>query len=341
MQTHAEWNAAYSIVTTLVAQALCNVAWRVLEVALAMLTTHRTYRESAQRHKMSKVARMLTDMVSRGEAYDLGGTELLDDGLKLPGTVLSWRLFATGRVTVSEMSGDSYACLTVYQWRGAAPLIAEDDADFTEAAGRIRVLKPTSNSVDDASHLSMFTQVTVTSPIDPTAPSSVAAKRMASAFQNKGRAATFVLHGGPGLGKSCSARLLAGKLDARLWTGYDPTRHGMVLNLVNYQYADDGHPLVVVVEEFDVPLQAIMDATVEDKEKMLVDAKNKSSWNTLLDDVQYEKHLILVLTTNKTRAQLLDDICMGDQSLLREGRIDAWIDFDELTSGGVKTPDTP
>ena len=131
--------------------------------------------------------------------------------------------------------------------------------------------------------------------------------------------------------------------------------------------------LVLVIEEFDVPLARIMASSlpllppesesqtaqtqaptlpadagpaksnaggrrgggggrglmVRDSDALLRDAIDKASWNMLLDTIQRKAGVLLLLTTNVARKDLVGRVCNGDESLLRAGRVDLWVDFDD------------
>ena len=306
--------------------ALCNLLGRM-----------QTYRLSNERRAVRDV---LTAADKLRWAHRSGRNRV--SGQDLPGLVIH---FSTVIVTVTEymgMHGDRDAVVHVWRWRWLAPLTsAEDSGDNDPEDGDvIRVITRSSNNVRDA----CFTEVSEIMLSDnvPDAArarsETVAADVLArcKARRSARAAMTVALSGARGAGKSSVARVLAHQWDAYLWDTYDPTRVGDCLEEVLRDYGDGGR-IVVVMEEFDVMLRRVMAGSVEDTDDMRVDARDKSSWNTLLDKLARRVDVIVLLTTNKSRKELeySPDLCNGDLSLLRPGRVDHWICMSGDTDAGA------
>ncbi len=230
----------------------------------------------------------------------------------------------------------------------------------------IKVLEPISNQVSEVDQLRTFSEITISAGVPAAARGAIerAARRVAGGVTSGGvRVAALV--GAPGCGKSTTARRIAELLGASLYSRYDPTRPGQCVNNLVYTYAAVDK-LVVVMEECDVPLSRIMastrrregdhraavaaeaaggaevprgrpppdaisgaDLVIRDSDKMLRDAIDKASWNMLLDTLQRKANVLLLLTSNRSKDELVRIVCKGDTSLLRDGRVDMWVDFAE------------
>lgn len=140
-------------------------------------------------------------------------------------------------------------------------------------------------------------------------------------------ACIFLLHGPPGCGKSTAVRMLTHKLDAKLYSEYNPVRVGESMRslLSNHMYLMDGtQRLVIGFEEFDVSLESIFAGKMKSTDEYILDAFDKQSWNTLWDTYRYRKYTVVVMTTNKSVAECRQLVHLHDASgsMLRAGRID-------------------
>ena len=235
-------------------------------------------------------------------------------GLRLPFVVVS-------NASSVGFEGRHNMVVDVYRFNWHGPLVADPVMNDLDPANSISVYHNISTDPTNAC-LMLFKEVVATESV----PQSALAKARAIADDMLSNctgpyARVLMLGGPPGVGKSLACRMLAQSLNANLYDGYNPSRAGEnLLNLV----ADNEttcNKLVVVIEEFDIPLKAIMDGKVKDKDKARLDAKCKSTWNRCLDDMNRIQGLVVILTTNRNDEELLDVVCRGDESLLRPGRI--------------------
>jgi hypothetical protein len=136
------------------------------------------------------------------------------------------------------------------------------------------------------------------------------------------------LEGPPGTGKSTTPFLLARELldgptscnTVNMCNTYKPTDPGdTLLSLVTKVTPTADAPLIVILEEVDGVLQAIVDEQIQPHKNIPIQIRSKTDWNNFLDEFQrgIYQYVILVLTSNRSREQL-DGL---DPSLLREGRI--------------------
>lgn len=128
------------------------------------------------------------------------------------------------------------------------------------------------------------------------------------------------IHGPPGTGKSAIGILLTNMFKSsycnnlKLWQPGD--------NLASL-YADveptDSSPLIIVFDEFDIPLQKIH-AGILTHPKLPIQIANKNGWNQLMDEIHigiYPNIIILLISNQPPHF-----IRSLDPSYIREGRVD-------------------
>lgn len=265
---------------------------------------------------------------------------------RMPTVILSPAYFITVRNERVGMQGDLEHTATVWRWRWLKPIVPDPTAGLDTASvgsdgamNTISILERCNNRCDDAYlHPSDEVALSARLPAEARANAERAANAMATQLRaNNGDGCVFVLHGSPGSGKSTAVRALALSLKGRLLADYDPTRKGDCLPMTIAEWADADSTLVVAVEEFDVALRNII-AGVPTPDDTVLDACDKSSFNKLMDMVHRKKNVVLVMTTNLSPSDL-HDICKGDKSLLRPGRVDTWFPF-EAASQSVPASNT-
>ena len=155
-----------------------------------------------------------------------------------------------------------------------------------------------------------------------------------TSFENK-QSTVALLHGPPKTGKSTVVDLLAKRLaedpgvkEARIcryWKPWEP--NDSLFSVHSKTDASEDKPLILVLEEFDIALQKIINGTagVNNNRHLQTAVKDKSDWNTMLDEIDRGKfpHLILILTSNR------HPDTFEDSSFLRDGRVDLKIQLDE------------
>lgn len=123
-------------------------------------------------------------------------------------------------------------------------------------------------------------------------------------FKDKRRATVFI-HGVTMSGKSTIGFLLAKRLRGYYCRTFNPTDPGdNFMNLMDCIVDDDDKPIIIVLEEIDVIINAIHNGILCDNKEIPTSVKDKSSWNTFLDDMIFYKNIILILTSNTPKKEL-------------------------------------
>jgi len=148
----------------------------------------------------------------------------------------------------------------------------------------------------------------------------------------------FFLYGDPGLGKTTTARYLSKVLQGWLCLDFEELYYSRsrpvyeMDTLLQYVQPDRAHPLVVVLDEVDEFLFRSEDEEMYvgdnpvSKEAAKLKWKNKNTkknWSRLLDMVQQHRNIILLLTSNRSKA-FFDNV---DPALLREYRVSMSLEY--------------
>jgi hypothetical protein len=316
---------------------LLIIFWVIKRMRLWMLAVHvRTYRSTDDLTLVHMHLDTINKVAMNRRAIAFGGSELLHRR-RVPKFVvflMGAKPYLVCNSVDSHLGGlNQHIEITVHvvAFRGSPPIILEPDAPTKDDVefDVITVLEPGSNDVSDTC-LESFEQTAIDSdiPANVAADATAVADVMASEFHASGcKAKVFVLMGRPGCGKSLAVRALTLRLNATLYSLYNPTRTGECIWRLLATYPTKKSPLVIAFEEFDVALANMMRGGVNETDKLRRDAIDKSSWNNLLDRFKRNKNVVLVMTTNRCDDELLNLVCLGDSSMLRPGRVDRRILF--------------
>lgn len=132
--------------------------------------------------------------------------------------------------------------------------------------------------------------------------------------------ATVYVHGQPGAGKSMTALLLAREMNASLCKTFNPTEPGDTLADLYARVAPTKKaPLVIVLDEVDVILRRI-ETGVPTVKYIPVAVKDKTSWNSFLDDIDLGMYpwIVIMMTSNKPPEWVEQEL---DPSYIRPGRV--------------------
>jgi hypothetical protein len=150
----------------------------------------------------------------------------------------------------------------------------------------------------------------------------------------KNKRATVFVHGVSGAGKSTLGLLVAKELRGTYCHDFNPTEPGdSLMSFLRDTDTDneENGPTVIVLEEIDAMISSIHAGTIQKHPKITVSVHNKTTFNTFLDDMVFNKNVILILTSNVGR----ETINGLDSSYLRKGRVDAWHSMMEVLEPAV------
>lgn len=138
----------------------------------------------------------------------------------------------------------------------------------------------------------------------------------------------FILYGSSGAGKTTTTRVLAKKLNALLYSDYNPTNFkDSIPNLYrDLKYAEK--PYIIVIEEFDIILKKTVEQNVPTNKEKQAEIQDKMSWNNYFDKIKKRKNFIIIMTTNLSIKDIRG-IINNDISFIRKNRVDGFFEFDK------------
>jgi energy-coupling factor transporter ATP-binding protein EcfA2 len=244
----------------------------------------------------------------------------------IPLFVLSWETIVTTQIEIMGLHGETCVTFTVYRWNWGfvkgLPIIPDHSQLNSIEKNTIHILETNGNKTNDM-YLKRMVELTLpTIGIDNVilkSSNSVADAIVKDYISGNNAAKVYVLHGRPGCGKSTTLRLITKQLSGTLFADYNPTGVHAISTIINQWDSD----IIIAYDEFDVSFERIVLGNVNDKYSGIIpDAKDKASWNSLLDYIKRKQRVIFVMITNKTFEEI-QEITNGDDSFLRYGRVDS------------------
>jgi hypothetical protein len=258
------------------------------------------------------------------------GEVLVDEQTVFPAVVLAAGFAVITQESYLGLAGDKNVQVTVYRWRWLPPLVEPpkkpEQLDPTDD-NTLTVLENTSNNVGQLD-VEEFVEVAISRHVPDSArrrAMTCAEHILRSYTENNCESQTYVICGQPGSGKSMTVRAAAMLLNGVLYSDYDPTRAGECMFQHMTRHSSPDVPLVIAFEEFDIALGNIARGIQVNSDHHRLDAHDKASWNRLLDRVARKRYLVVIMTTNVLPDQLVTDVCRGDISLLRKGRVTQFV----------------
>ena len=195
--------------------------------------------------------------------------------------------------------------------------VAEEDIAKKEDCTTISVYNR-SGKFEDLSYLRVRIKVNELSPLETQIP---IVNQIVKAFKKKQVVRVFI-EGVSGSGKSSIGYCVAKTLHGKFTHSFNPTdpgdTFGQLISIMNYENPDD--PNIIVLEEVDTLLDRIHYGKVTQNPKISTMIKDKTNWNSFLDDLVFYKNTILILTSNTPKSEM-DKL---DPAYLRKGRIDLY-----------------
>lgn len=253
---------------------------------------------------------------------------------------------STGAARGVTVGSSSEGCLVLYRWRWLAPLVPQERIEGTGRHGLhldndeerdIRVVRTskTSCSVSQGSEPACPSGV----PLAANEASHDVAGRIVQMYHDtiihenrrqpghggaSGCGVRIVLSGSPGCGKSMAARIVALTLGATLVAEYRPDCETAMtmLDIVARTCPSADAPVVVVWNEFD---QCVQRYRFNCRGRSSVELATKADHCDMMDYLQFQPHVILVMTTNASIGDLRRLDARHDRALLRPGRITALV----------------
>jgi len=130
-----------------------------------------------------------------------------------------------------------------------------------------------------------------------------------------------MITGEPGGGKTFMGILIAKTLNGSICKTYSPTEPGDTLrNLYDTVKPTYESPLILLIDEFDGIIDLIHKNEVKCHDNIPIEVRNKTSWNTLLDDINLNMYpfIVVILTSN------VNINTKYEQSYIRPGRVDLY-----------------
>lgn len=220
--------------------------------------------------------------------------------------------------------------LVLYRWRWLPPLVPKDTVEGTcalDAAASIGVVRASRTG----GVLHAPEPACPASCPSAAASSALAASLVALYSAHTHSGVRVVVSGPPGCGKSMAARIAAHKMGATLVAEYQPDGQGTLsmLDIVARTCPSAARPVVVVWNEFD---QCVRRYRYNFRARFPIELATKGDHTDLMDYLQFQPHVVLVMTTNMTTDNLRRLDKRHGNALFRSGRITAMF---RMTSAGT------
>ena len=137
---------------------------------------------------------------------------------------------------------------------------------------------------------------------------------------------SVLITGKTGIGKSKIAFVLASQINGSVCEDFELISPGYCLeSLINITQPKKTNPLILLLDEYDIPIKNIISETVTPHKIYKPPIENKNSCNKFLDNLALYDNVITIFTSNKNLKWFKDK----EPSFVRPGRINIHIDLDK------------
>lgn len=146
-----------------------------------------------------------------------------------------------------------------------------------------------------------------------------------------------VICGERGVGKTQMGTIIKRHLDttyadcfSRLYDDFNPKSVGVNIKSSALQSATANSPVIIVINEIETIFDYVIDDTKQNFDPRLQHAKDRNTFNNMLDDIGSMLYVITIFTTEKSPEQLKAN--PEYKSFIRKGRVDFFIKMTETDS---------
>lgn len=158
---------------------------------------------------------------------------------------------------------------------------------------------------------------------------------------NLSKTSVIWLYGPSGVGKSTVSILLTNELEGIYCDTFNPTDPGDTLQrCYNSASPSEDNPLILVIDEADLMFSKIHNGKIVHHAKVPVSVKSKGEINSLFDKVKNGlfPYMIIIMTSNVSPRELTKNQLENDESYLRDGRIDLYVEMTKKNTANIITP---
>lgn len=143
---------------------------------------------------------------------------------------------------------------------------------------------------------------------------------------NEKRRGVFFIYGVTGAGKSTIGVLVANKLNGTFCHTFNPSDPGDTLqHILRDSDPTEERPTIILLEEVNTLIRAVHNETIQRHKNVLTCIRDKSTYNTFIDDLILYKNVLIIMTSNETK-ESIDSL---DTCYLRKGRIHGYYSMTE------------
>jgi hypothetical protein len=115
-----------------------------------------------------------------------------------------------------------------------------------------------------------------------------------------------------------------GKISATLIDNFNPKDIGVNIETLILCKATYNNPVIILINEFDIVMNHVIDPTKQSFDPRICHAKDKTTFNNMLDNISDTRYCITIFTAEKS----VDELKMQSddfKSFIRKGRVDYYV----------------